>query len=490
MIQIAATSDAAGPALPRSTLVMALVISVVAGAYFAATIDYRLQGDSATYATYILLGKFDDLTLHLGYYVVLYVMHHTAGVALGLPVHETMAMANVLFGALASGVGYLLGVRLLNDRNLALIAAVFFVASGRVLMNATSSEIYMLQTLVVLAAMLLYVHGRPFLAGVMAGAGLLVSPLSAFAYLFFPAWSLSREEGPDWRSFGWLLIGGTVVYAPYLAVWWRELLWGRRGLLRVNSLLSPSFGTMAMNVPKYQFKHYTTLLLLLVPAVTEWRRYRRLLLLTAAVSLPHVYIIVKLLTEDHTFLLNTDLLFVCWLAIGAGVLWRSTTGRVVASSIVMAHAALYLMSGTVFSGESHRGHAAEMREIARTYLVGKRAMMISDWNVAVILTHYGRDSVTGIAENDPLFEQMYDVTARKEYGPQPSVDGMELYLLDTWSPSPLNQLIRSKKSLESLRQQHSLRIIAERQLGISCSKLAHLTYDLYRCQKVASRSAS
>lgn len=481
MTTAAPNSTGTHSALPGPTTIVVLLV-LVTTKFFASSIDFLMRGDATTYATYVLIGKWDDLTLHMGYYAAIAALHHTIGAAFGIPIHEMLAYANVVFGALTTGVVFLLAEALLRSRLLAVITAVYFAIGGRVIMNATSSEIYMLQTLAVTGSMLLYVRERPLVAGLVAGFGLLVSPLSAFAYLFFPAWELTRPNGRNWRAFGLLLAGGTVVYLPYLAMWWQELFWGRRGLLKVSEVTPIDLREMLANAVKYQIKHYSALLLFLPAGLAVWRSHTRLLWLTAAVAVPHLYIVAKLTEEDNTFLLNTDAFFCLWLAIGTGVLWRKRPWKMLAPLPAAAHLALYIVAGVLFSGQTNRAYAADMRRVADMYLKGKNAVMVTDWDVTISLTHFGRDSAVSIPEADPLFRQMYDLDT--DVGPWPSLGNTEIYLMDPWAPSPLNKLLRSEATLAELRRESSVLGKAKRRLGLECTELDRPTHVLYRCQKV------
>lgn len=469
----------------RST---AAVLGVTSLLWFALNVDFLMRGDATTYANYALLGKFDDITLHNGYYFVVYALQHWLAGPLGVPVHETMAWLNVLCGAAATVLVLLFTEALVGDRRLGVLAALLFVLSGRVLMNATSSEIYMLQTVCVLASMLAYVKNRFVLAGVAAGCSLLVSPLSAFAFLFFPVWEATRGEKIRWKAFALFVAAGTVVYLPYLVTCWRELFWGRRGLLVVREAAKLDLSLLAVNIFKYQFKHYTLLWVLLLPALLQVSRYRRVAWLTLAVAVPHGYIVAKLTGEDHTFLLNVDPFIVLWMAIGAGVLLERRRLHWLVPIPFLVQLYLYVHSGMLFSGEHNEEYAAEMRGIAEQYIKGKPAVLISDWDVGIAMAHFGSDSITSIPEEDPVYLQMYDFTDDGKI--RPSLDGVTIYLLDPWSPSPINRLLRSDAALQQLRETMSIKVQAEQKLGLVCTELARGTHVLYRCERRAAVTPS
>ncbi len=468
----------------RSTAAALGVTSLV---WFALNVDFLMRGDATTYANYALLGKFDDITLHNGYYFVLYALQHWLAAPLGIPVHETMAWLNVLCGAVSTVLVLLFTEALVGDRRLGVLAALLFVLSGRVLMNATSSEIYMLQTVCVLAAMLAYVKDRFVLAGIAAGCSLLVSPLSAFAFLFFPVWEVTRGEKVRWKAFALFVAAGTVVYLPYLITCWRELFWGRRGLLVVREAAKLDLPLLAVNIFKYQLKHYTLLWVLLPPALLHASRLRRVLWLTMVVAVPHAYIVAKLTGEDHTFLLNVDPFIVLWMAIGMGALLQRRSWWIALLPLA-AHLLLYIKAGMLFSGEHNKNYAAEMRGIAEQYIKGKPAVLISDWDVGIAMAHFGSDSIVSTPEEDPVYRQMYDFTDDEKV--RPSLDGVVIYLMDAWSPSPINRLLRSKTALQQQRATMSIKVRAERRLDLVCTELARGTHMLYRCERRAAANAA
>lgn len=447
---------------------------------FGLNADYLLRGDAATYANNVTIGRFDDISLHLGYYGTVFLAQQTFGRLLGIPIHEMLVYLNVVCGALSLGLTYMLARRLIGGRLEAVAASVFMALCGRVTMNATSSEIYMLQTLLVLLSFVLYIDDRPSLAGAAAGAALLVSPLSAFAYLFYPAFELTRGSRPNWRAFGRMLAGGTIVYLPYLLLMWRELFFGRRGLITIDSGIPLTFEPLYRNFPAFQFKHYTALLLLLIPAMFEIKRSRRFAILTAATLLPHLYIVITLPLEDNTFLLPTDAFFACWLALGVRRLLTLPYGYVLAAAPPLAHLALLLISGALPQRDSHRGYAAEMRDIAKRHLVGKNAVLISDWDVGIVITYFGRDAAAAIIESEPLYRQVYDIRAKASV-PQPSLDGPQLLLIDPWEPGALNKLFRSPQYIAQLKADNSIVALAERTLRVKCTESERFTHILYSC---------
>ena len=465
-----------------------LVTFLVGLVFFALNEDFSLTGDSALYSDYVRNAKFDEITVHYGYYRVFWAADRTIGALLGIPTHEMGAHLNVLFGALSLPIVLALAWHFLRDSRYALLATAMFMLCGRVVMNATSGEIYMLQTLVVLSSFLLFVRGRNDLAGIVAGLAFWVSPLSVFAYFFFPAY--------DWIRHGRLRVAAMVrlaaialaVYLPFLILHGHEMLFGIRGLLVIPQAVPLAPAVMLASFPLFQFKEYTVLVLLIVPLVWAWRRERTLLILSAAVLVPHLYVISKLTSEDNVFILNTDLFFCCCLAAGARALAGNRLTRYVPALLLVVHVGLMTVTRTYFSFDNQRAEVEEERGIARRYLEGKDAALITDWSHMVSITYFGRPQLRGPVTQDPLYAQMVDATT-PDPNPAPP-KARDLYVLETWSPSGIARLLKGRAAIERARQQNSRRAWAGRKFGLDCSELVERgTNELYRCHRGAASAS-
>ncbi len=460
-----------------------LLLMLGAALLYSLNVDFTLYGDAALYSDFVVLRKFDEVTLHLGYYLLLFVADKLLGGLFGIPIQESAAWLNVAAGTLSVGVAYALARELFGTRRDALLCAIIFGLSGRVLNNATGSEMYMLQTLFVLSSFYLFVRGHVFLSGLLGGVAMLVSPLSAFAYLFYPVYDYQRAERIRWPILFRLTGAALIIYLPFLIVDGHEMLWGIRGLLTIHKLDPYRPSEALQNFPIYQFKAFTVLLLLLIPALLAWRENRRMFALGLAVGIPHLYILLKLTQEDHVFILNTDFFFACCLVIGWRQLEKLKLGRWIAPGLLLGHAAVFILSGTIHSFQPHRDYADEMRRVAKTYLLGHNSIMVADWGRAVALTFYGRPSPTTTLLQEPLFvNQIYDIQGNP-LAPHIELDGHEVFLLDAWAPSPLNRFFRTKQSLEAVRHKYALVFVAARELNLHCSLVEETVHRIYRCAR-------
>lgn len=475
---------AAAPAVPPGDRLTTGLVMLAGFVLYALNVDYGVSGDAAMYADYVLLRKFDELTLHLGYYWLLWAAHATVGAAADLPIEATMAWLNVALGAIALGIAYPLARHLLARRDEALFATVVLALGGRMLTNATSSEIYALQLCLVLVAFLLFVRERVAAAGLAAGLALLVTPLSAFAFLFFPVLDLRRAGRIRWTVLLRLAAAAAVVYLPYLAVHWRELFWGRRGLLDVNDGIPTDVLALLTEMPRFQAKAFTFILPLAIAGLVEWRRRRTLLALTLAVTLPHLYLLTKLTSEDHVFVFLTDFFFACWAAVGCSVL-AAHVGRVAAALPLVAHVTLLVVAGELFALDRHEARAADARRVMRSYVLGRDATMISDWDGVMTLTFFGRTRPATTIEREALFGQTYDIGQIPRMDPR-LLEARELYLYDRWEPGGLRRLLTPRAAVEDLEAQRGLRHRARRDLSLHCTLVERATHPLYRCARDAA----
>ncbi|HEU4753800.1 MAG TPA: hypothetical protein VFU47_11890, partial [Armatimonadota bacterium] len=277
-----------------------------------------------------------------------------------------------------------------------------------------------------------------------------------------------------------LAAGALLLYLPYLLLFGRELLWGTRGLLTVQHAFPLDPLKLLAGLPKYQFKAYTTLLLLVVPAALAARANRRFLALSLAVAVPHLYVILKIPAQDQVFILTTDFFFACWLVIGWRELARHPGGRWLAPLALAGHVALLLVSGSIFRFESHRGYGGELREIARTYLVGRDAVMVTDWSTVRGFSYYVHQAEPGAIDWERLEAQLYDVQNPRRMDPR-KLAAAEIYVLDPWRAGPLTRLLRSRRAIEEQASRYSMVGLAGRVLGLRCDPIAESTHRLYRC---------
>lgn len=450
--------------------------------------DFWLYGDSAMYADFSMRRSFGQVSLHIGYYYIVVAAQATFGALFQLPIEQTMAWLNVASGAAVLCLSYLLALELIPSRTVALLATAMLGVSGRMISNATTSEIYMTQTMFVLWSFLCFVRGKTLWAAATAAASMLVSPLSIFAFLFYPVVDYQRTGKVRIAELLKLGVVSFALYVPYLIVHGYDLLWGVRGLLVIRDITPTEPSAIALNFPKYQFKAFTAMLLLCAPALLALRKYKHLFVLSAAVALPHLYVIIKLTGEDNVFIFNTDFFFALLLALGWIELLRRRRTAWIGPALFVTHVALFVVSRAIFAFNTHASYAAEIRNVHNEHLRGRNAKLITDWGTTMAYVFHARDSATTDLAEEPVIRQVYDIDNEPDSNVV-ALDGPELYLLDRWNPTPLNKLFRSQAQIDALMQINSVRFISERRYGLRCELIEERTNRLYRCTKNA-RSAS
>src|ERR1700734_4173194 len=61
-------------------------LMLVAFALYGLNVDYTLFGDNTLYSDYVVLHKFDELTLHFGYFASLFAADRVLHAVFGLPI--------------------------------------------------------------------------------------------------------------------------------------------------------------------------------------------------------------------------------------------------------------------------------------------------------------------------------------------------------------------------------------------------------------------
>lgn len=470
-------------AVPASTRRRDLAIIAVCGLLlYGANVDFWIYGDSALYADYSLRRAFDNVTLHLGYYWLVIAAEATFGRLLHIPIEQTMAWLSVTMGAAVLCVGYVLAFDLFKSRTIAVVTVIIFAVSGRMIANSTTSEVYMAQTLFVLGSFVWFVREKIVLSAIAAAAAMLVSPLSVFAFLFYPVFDYQRTARIRWSVLVKLGVIALACYSPYLIFRGHELLFGIRGLLVISGGTPTEPMTAARNFPKYQFKQFTAMLVLFLPLLFALKKYRSIIALSAAVAIPHLYVILKLTGEDNVFIFNTDFFFSLLLALGFSELWKHRAVKWIGPAAVAAHVGTLIAAGSLFGVKDHKDYAGEMRGGFDTYLRGKNAHAITDWGTAMAFIFFARDSAATDLVLEPLIHRIFDLDNQPD-SDSLELAGKDLYVIDRWNPTPLNRLLSSAASVEEQYQKNSLRYIAERRLNLTCTLLQERTNRWYRCTR-------
>lgn len=451
-----------------------LLLAVAALVLYLASLDFLPSGDAVYYANIVETRRFDQLTLHQGYYL-LGAVFAGIGAWFGASTLASLAVMNAVLGAgLLVVARPLLRELGLSSREAWLGVGVLFLCH-RVFVNATTVESYALQTLCVWGALLLFLRRRFVVAGVVFALALWVAPLSVFFAAVFPVVAWRRRWGmvPVLRT----AVVAAVVYTPFLAFFHHELLYGVRGLLAYDSHRAAEPGVAAVNFVRFQVKHYGALCLLGVPAVFAVRRHADLGWTTLALLVPNLYVMAKLVGEDHVFFMPLDLVFTAWLVVGATAL-RARRAGWVAALVVVAQLLVFVRVESNFLRPAHRDVAAHVRAIGAEVASADDPVVIGSWGARMLYVYFNRSAASYPLEAGPLYE--HTVNARDVASLD--VTGRDVFVLDAYRPSGFAALVRSDASLEARRRALSDRGPVERTLGITCTPVLEGPLTLYRCR--------
>ena len=184
------------------------------------------NGDAAVYAQQIQQQRFDERSVHLGYYL-------WAAALNGFRDDFSDRALNLVsagFGAATIGLLAWMSMLAVGSPLAGGVAAVVALGHLTLVENWVWAEVYGPQTFFLVAAFLAMGIGRSVVAGVLLANAVLISPSSL---LLVPALCLLR---PDWRSVMRLGVsGGAITLLAILPVW-QDYFYGNRGLLKASGV--------------------------------------------------------------------------------------------------------------------------------------------------------------------------------------------------------------------------------------------------------------
>jgi hypothetical protein len=469
----------AGPAGADVNRAMTVGIFVAACVFYLTSLDFATSGDAVYYANLIDTLRFDDLTLHQGYYVIGLVFARVGEWLFGASTVQSITAMNAFFGAGMLAVAYPLLCRYLGSSRDALIGVLMLLLSHRVFFNATAAEIYTMQTFFVWTSFLLFENRRFYWAGVSIALAMWISPLTVFFGLWFPlvAWL---------RGFGWSAIfkfagAGALLYLPFLAVFYQELFWGTRGILKISGQKDTTPLFAAKNFAKFQFKNYSILNALLIPAVFALKRERTLILMTLALAVPNIYVLSKLSGENNVFILPLDLIFVCWFMVG----WRVLRDH---SLVWIAYVAfLYQIVNFAIAEHSlfrpaNAEYAEHIREIGQIVAAEQDPAVLTLWSNQMDYVYYNRAEPAFPLEEGDWFQQTINIDEISDQTKAEILEHDVIFVIDPYRPTGYSELYMSEESLARRYDARSIRRKVERHVGLDCEPVLEGRTVLYRCR--------
>lgn len=450
--------------------------------FYLSNINFESTGDTIYYANIIDTLRFDQLTAHQGYYLLGFVVTELLGLAFRMPTDQALAVMSALFGAGSLVVGYFLLKHYLDSERDALIATLMLFICHRFYENSTSAEIYIVQTFFIWCSYLLFENRRFYTAGLSIALALWISPLT----VAFGAWFLvvTYIRGFGIISLVRLSIPVALIYFPFLFFFYEELLWGNRGLINEDVRRHLDLIEGGKNFIEYQFKHYTLLNFLIIPALFALKKEKNLLWISLAAVLPNIYVISQLRSEDNVFILPLDVFFVCWFVIGWRILRKGSLAWV-ATAALLAHIVFFMITERPFLNDSHKNYGDEMRSIGRIVHGAEDPILFADWTRRMAFIYYNREKASYPLEEGYWYDQSSDVGDRdinkNIVKPGDFANYKTIFVLESWAVSPHAKLFLGQNTLQQRYEHNSQRRKQERFLNIECQPVRSEINTLYQC---------
>ncbi len=264
--------------------------------YFIYRWSYFL-GDACIYADNILRTRFNDISIHIGYYFIGYIFHKILSL-FNAPVDVSLILMSNIFGAVGVVFAYLFVYEILYDHKLSIICAAILLFSGTYVEYSTQAEIYIPQVAFILASMYLFYKERNILSGLLYAAALLITPISVFVLPYYIFIAVKRRSSI--KEMLYFIIPFMVIYLPIFLSIYNELLWGRRGLLRISSNLPyNSLKMIVSNIVFVLIKSFNILApFVLIGHIIYWFKDKSKFLLLCILWLSYSYVIAKLSRFD------------------------------------------------------------------------------------------------------------------------------------------------------------------------------------------------
>lgn len=461
--------------LPWLVLVSGFVI-------FVTNVDLLSTGDTIYYANIIDTMSFDRLTAHQGYYVLGLIVSALMNIFVDVPTDQALAYMSVIFGSAALCVAYVLAKHYLESSDYALLTVLVLLISHRFFENSIWAEIYVVQAFFLWTAMLLFERRWFYSSGLALVFAFWITPLTLPFCLWFAVSAYLRRTG--WLSLLKTAIPGLVLYGLFLGFFYEELLWGNRGLLLQDQAREVLLGAGLKNFVAYQFKHYTILNLLLIPAVFLIRKYSYLAWTSIAICLPNIYVISQLRGEDNVFILPLDFIFAIWMVIGIRYLVMRRLGTV-AFAMIVFHGAVFVWAERLFLRETNAEYPTEIREIGETIRSQENSMIFFDWSARMAFIYFNRNEPSWPLEDGYWYDKSFDLGRIRREGVEPNdfANHGPIYVLETWDFSPYASLFLSDSAIEERRARVSRKAQLERFLDVQCTPHSEGIYVLHRCEK-------
>ena len=472
--------------LPQRDSFVAFLLGSVSIVFFLLNIDFVSTGDAIYYANIIDTREFGVLTAHQGYYVLGWLFVEPLDLIFGVTTDQALACMSAFFASGALAIGFLLAKHFLESTKAALITIVVMALSHRFYVNSVSAEIYIVQAFFLWSSILSFEREKYWIAGLALTFAFWVTPLTLPFCLWFPVSALLRRV--PLKSLVITAVPVIVLYGSFLLMFYEELLWGNRGLINEDVRREILIGEGLANFLKYQIKHYTILNVLFIPAAFALYQYRKLFWCSLAMSLPNLYVISQLRSEDNVFILPLDILMALWMAIGA-MHMIARGQRVVVGILLALYIAIFVVSERPFLGESRADYPQYMRQIGEAVSAEPDGVLLITWSRRMAFVYFNRGVPSYPLEGGRWYEMSFpaelpfDANARVGHDEnlREVLAGRTIFAVEGWSVSNRAAAFLSDDQIEQRREAFSDISSLERRLDLSCSPDPSGIDKLYRC---------
>ncbi|MDH3691508.1 MAG: hypothetical protein OEU36_18865, partial [Gammaproteobacteria bacterium] len=403
-------------------------------AIFISNVDLLSTGDTIYYANIIDTLRLDQLTAHQGYYVFGLIVSTGLNFFSSVPTDQALAYMSAVFGSAALTVGFLLARHYLESTSYALLTVLILFVCHRFFENSISAEVYIVQAFFLWLAILLFEKQQFYVSGIALTFSFWVTPLTLPFCLWFAVSAYLRRIGvfPLLKT----ALPAVVLYGLFLIIFYEELLWGNRGLLEQDEAREILFGEGLRSFGTYQFKHYTVLNLLFIPALFALKHYRYLAWTSLAIVLPNIYVISQLRSEDNVFILPLDIIFAIWIAIGFRFLIARRL-KYFALAILILHAAVFIALEDLFTRPSHASFANEIQEIGQLVKSKRSSLLFAKWSQRMAFVYFNRTEPSFPLEGGYWYSKSYDMGHIQQNDAKANdfAEYAPIYVLETWGVS-------------------------------------------------------
>jgi len=445
-----------------------IILGIVSFLFFLLYREHYCVGDSLIYADNILRLRFNDISLHVGYYILGYIFHLFLK-PLTLNIDQTMILMSCFFGSVGIIYAYLLISNLLKNSRITICSTFLLFFSGAYLTYSIGAEVYIIQTVFMLASMYHFLRRHSLAAGALFAIAVLVTPLSIFGAGFFVYFFFKRRC--RFREFVFFTVAFGIVFLPIFIPFHEEFLWGRRGLLKIGMASSYIHSGQALKnlVLTFAKSFHAFAIILIVGYIYMFSKYREAFWAFTILSACHLYLLFKAQGSDalESFLLPLFFTYSAMITVGLkcileqvfkkeSVRTLGTISLVIVFSIISILIRLgpeKIINPRITPDSSFQ---KDMRAFDRK--MTSQDILITAFSEGVAFTYYTRKDPSEELEATKGNTRWVDIDLLPPQSLRDLFDSRKhIYALESYSPGPGAQLLFSKEKLEERFENYSVK---------------------------------